>query len=63
MKRHLGITRILLLVGLSIGLVGCETLPIKGKVCYVTKDGEICAESDGRAVVVSGNVNASTTVK
>jgi hypothetical protein len=44
------------LAGLSLlFLTGCEGFklpPIKGKACYITKDGEVCVASDGSAIEV-----------
>lgn len=44
-------------------LATCAGLPVKGKVCYVTAQGEVCAESDGGSVLIGGNVNAKWAAK
>jgi hypothetical protein len=41
---------------ITLTLAGCESLPIKGKVCYAHGNGEVCAESDGTALFVTGTV-------
>lgn len=48
-----------LFITLAFTLTGCSglPLPIKGKVCYQTGQGEVCLESDGTALTVLGNVN------
>lgn len=50
----LGIIKFCALLGISIGLAGCETVPVKGKVCYETPQGTVCVGSDGKAVVIDG---------
>lgn len=48
-----------LVIILAFALTGCETLPIKGKLCYQTPQGEVCAESDGTALFLSGTVKST----
>lgn len=47
-----------LLALIAMCLTGCSglPLPIKGKVCYQTGQGEVCLETDGTALTVLGNV-------
>lgn len=51
----------LLLAVLSlVGFSSCAALKdfkIKGKVCYDTPQGKVCAESDGKAVVIEANLS------
>lgn len=41
---------------LAFALSGCSTLPIRGKLCYDTPKGQVCAESDGTALFISGSL-------
>lgn len=41
---------------LAFTLTGCASLPIKGKLCYDTPQGQVCAESDGSALFITGSL-------
>lgn len=48
-----------LIIALAFTLTGCSSLPlpIKAKVCYNARDGQVCVESDGDSLTLLGNLN------
>jgi hypothetical protein len=40
-----------------VGFSSCADFKIKGKVCYDTPQGKVCAESDGQAVTIEANLS------
>jgi hypothetical protein len=65
MKTILLLVCLLPLIGCAVGPDGKRTFPpIKVKACYMTPQGSICAGTDGKAVVIEGNIstpNATVT--
>ncbi len=56
----------IILAAALVFVVGCTTgpdgkshfqmPPVKAKVCYLTPNGSVCAGTDGKAIVLEGNL-------
>lgn len=50
----IGIIKFVAALAIVLGFCGCDTIPIRGKVCYTTGQGTVCVGSSGGALEIDG---------